>query len=87
MNSQNVSECSALTSHQTANRTLEDIDRFFETGPGIIVCRNDLATQLTRPQMYIDQDERIAQNAEKHEDWNGDVEKAQEDVNVERVSH
>ena len=45
---------------ETANRTLEDIDRFFETQPSIIVCRNRLATQLQRPEQYIEADERIA---------------------------
>lgn len=45
--------------------SLEDIDRFFETKPGIIICRNKLATQLHRPQVYIDQDEEIARAGEK----------------------
>jgi hypothetical protein len=45
---------------ETANRTLEDIDRFFETGPGIFVHRNKLAVQLHRPAEFIEADERIA---------------------------
>jgi hypothetical protein len=44
-------------------RTLEDIDRFFETSPGILVHRNKLAVQLSRPTEFIEADERIA-NAE-----------------------
>jgi hypothetical protein len=40
--------------------TLEDIDRFFETGPGIFVHRNKLAVQLHRPAEFIEADERIA---------------------------
>lgn len=44
--------------------TRSDIDRFFETEPGMIVCNNKLATQLSRPQMFADEDERIAQAAE-----------------------
>uniref|UniRef100_A0A093VF32 Sugar transporter STL1 n=1 Tax=Talaromyces marneffei PM1 TaxID=1077442 RepID=A0A093VF32_TALMA len=44
---------------ETANRTLEDIDRFFETKPGIIVAWNKTATQLERPEEYIRMDEEI----------------------------
>ena len=51
-------------------------------GPGIIVSKNKLATQLSRPQTYIDQDERIAQETDGKE-WNQDVEKDQKSVNVE----
>jgi hypothetical protein len=40
--------------------TLEDIDRFFETGPGLFVHRNKLAIQLHRPVEFIEADERIA---------------------------
>ncbi|KAH8730339.1 general substrate transporter [Phaeosphaeriaceae sp. PMI808] len=45
---------------ETANRTLEDIDRFFETGPGLFIHRNQLAVQLHRPAEFIEADERIA---------------------------
>lgn len=46
---------------ETANRTLEDIDRFFESHPGIFVAPgNRTATQLARPVEYIEADERIA---------------------------
>jgi hypothetical protein len=45
---------------ETANRTLEDIDRFFETGPDILVHRNRLAVQLHRPAEFIEADDRIA---------------------------
>lgn len=41
-------------------RTLEDIDRFFETRPGVFIHRNKLAVQLQRPAEYIEADERIA---------------------------
>lgn len=69
---------------ETANRTLEDIDRFFETQPNIIVCRNQLATELSRPLVYIEQDEMIADQAEKSNGWNDDAEKGH-GVAVERV--
>lgn len=69
---------------ETANRTLEDIDRFFETKPGIIVARNELATQLARPLIYIEEDERIAGAARIEGD--GDVEKVEHGVRVEKVS-
>ncbi|ODH38891.1 hypothetical protein ACO22_02125 [Paracoccidioides brasiliensis] len=45
---------------ETANRTLEDIDRFFSEKPGIMVARNKTATQLHRPEEYIFMDEEIA---------------------------
>ena len=50
---------------ETANRTLEDIDRFFETDPGIFIHRNKLGVQLERPAEYIEADARIAQEAEQ----------------------
>lgn len=53
---------------ETANRSLEDIDRFFEGNRGVVVCRNGLATQLSRPAVYEEDDRRIAEmNAEKSE--------------------
>ena len=44
----------------TCSSTLEDIDRFFETSPGLFVHRNKLAIQLHRPVEFIEADERIA---------------------------
>jgi hypothetical protein len=44
---------------ETANRSLEDIDRFFETRPGIFIHRK-IATQLRRPSVYEEEDQRIA---------------------------
>jgi hypothetical protein len=49
---------------ETANRTLEDIDRFFGTKPGVLVHRNKLAVQLHRPAEFIEADERIAAGEE-----------------------
>ncbi|KAH5490291.1 hypothetical protein HBI52_225200 [Parastagonospora nodorum] len=45
---------------ETANRTLEDIDRFFEGEPGLLIHRNKLAVQLHRPAAFIEADEKIA---------------------------
>jgi hypothetical protein len=45
---------------ETANRSLEDIDRFFLDHPEILVFRNKIATQLARPQIYSDADRAIA---------------------------
>jgi MFS family permease len=53
---------------ETANRSLEDIDRFFETKPGVLIWRNELATKLERPAIYFEQDEAIARSGEKHEE-------------------
>ncbi|KMQ48822.1 Sugar/inositol transporter [Trichophyton rubrum] len=46
---------------ETANRTLEDIDRYFEANRGIIVAFDKTATQLNRPDEYIRMDEEISQ--------------------------
>ncbi|EFQ97984.1 sugar transporter STL1 [Nannizzia gypsea CBS 118893] len=46
---------------ETANRTLEDIDRYFEVNRGIIVAFDKTATQLNRPEEYIHMDEVISQ--------------------------
>ncbi|KAK3726075.1 hypothetical protein LTR37_000223 [Vermiconidia calcicola] len=70
---------------ETANRTLEDIDRYFEANRGIIVCRNKLATQLHRPQVYIEEDERIAEVGEKGS-WAGEDGKDDGQVTVEKVA-
>ncbi|KAG9229790.1 general substrate transporter [Amylocarpus encephaloides] len=55
---------------ETANRSLEDIDRFFETKPGILIHRNKLATQLQRPAIYEEADMAI-QEKEKNEELAG----------------
>jgi hypothetical protein len=68
---------------ETANRTLEDIDRFFETKPSIIIARNGLATQLQRPEVYIRQDEEITRHVEKGDGW--DEEKGGNGVDVKQV--
>ncbi|KAJ9193238.1 hypothetical protein DTO164E3_6844 [Paecilomyces variotii] len=44
---------------ETANRTLEDIDRYFESNPGLVVAWDKVATQLHRPEQYIQMDEEI----------------------------
>ena len=45
---------------ETANRSLEDIDRFFADHPAILVFRNKTATQLQRPEIYAEADRAIA---------------------------
>ncbi|KAK5136393.1 hypothetical protein LTR08_003519 [Meristemomyces frigidus] len=70
---------------ETANRTLEDIDRFFETEPGILVFNNKLATQLHRPQVFIEQDEHITHQFDKSSGLVGDEEKGPDRVIVEVV--
>jgi len=67
---------------ETANRALEDIDRFFETKPGIVVCRNKLATQLSRPDVYVEQDEEIVRQGEKCGERSADGEKTEGGVSV-----
>jgi MFS family permease len=72
---------------ETANRTLEDIDRFFEMKPGILVHRNKLATQLQRPDVYIEADERIereeAEARQRSIDEKGAVENVDKDYSKE----
>ncbi|QGI67572.1 hypothetical protein CEK26_011523 [Fusarium fujikuroi] len=46
---------------ETANRSLEDIDRFFAEHPDIFVFRNKTATQLARPEIYFEADKAIAE--------------------------
>ncbi|KAF7943751.1 uncharacterized protein EAE97_005821 [Botrytis byssoidea] len=52
---------------ETANRSLEDIDRFFESKPGLFIHRNKIATQLQRPQIYEEEDLRLGRAAEEKE--------------------
>lgn len=47
---------------ETANRSLEDIDRFFETKPGAIICNNRLATQRKRPVEFEQADMAVEQH-------------------------
>ena len=47
------------------NSSLEDIDRFFDTKPGIFIHRNKLATQLRRPSVYEEEDARIGHMDDK----------------------
>ncbi|KAJ1323113.1 MFS transporter SP family sugar:H+ symporter [Microdochium nivale] len=49
---------------ETANRTLEDIDRFFADNRGVLVFRNKLATQLQRPSIYEEADSEVAHQTE-----------------------
>ncbi|KAF3405559.1 Sugar transporter STL1 [Talaromyces pinophilus] len=76
---------------ETANRTLEDIDRFFETKPGIIVAWNQTATQLERPEEYIRMDEEIERlataNNEKLSDNDDRNEKTAQVVDSETDHH
>lgn len=52
---------------ETANRTLEDIDRYFEMKPPIFIHRDKLATQLSRPAIFIEEDARFARMQEESE--------------------
>ncbi|KAK9450516.1 general substrate transporter [Limtongia smithiae] len=49
---------------ETANRTLEDIDLFFDTEPSYFIHNNKLATQLTRPQEFIENEKKTRAEAE-----------------------
>ncbi|CAM1501449.1 Fc.00g034330.m01.CDS01 [Cosmosporella sp. VM-42] len=44
---------------ETANRSLEDIDRFFYDNPNIFVFGNKIATQLHRPEIYEEADRQV----------------------------
>jgi len=68
---------------ETANRTLEDIDRFFATGPGLFVHKNKLAIQLERPVEWIEREEMIARATKTGGD--GDEEMG-EDITEEKTN-
>ncbi|KAH8812961.1 general substrate transporter [Xylogone sp. PMI_703] len=50
---------------ETANRSLEDIDRFFETKPRVILCNNRLATQRERPVEFEEADKIVQEQTAK----------------------
>lgn len=50
---------------ETANRTLEDIDRYFEEHHNIFVHRDKVATQLHRPEAWERLDQEFARRAEE----------------------
>lgn len=50
---------------ETANRSLEDIDRFFGDNHNVLVFNNKLATQLQRPAIYEEADREVAARQEK----------------------
>ncbi|KAK5076529.1 hypothetical protein LTR64_005991 [Lithohypha guttulata] len=53
---------------ETANRSLEDIDRFFGDNHDIFVFNNKIATQLHRPAIYEEADQEIAARNRKLHD-------------------
>ncbi|EXJ68136.1 uncharacterized protein A1O5_08751 [Cladophialophora psammophila CBS 110553] len=65
---------------ETANRSLEDIDRYFAEHRNIFVFRDKVATQLKRPEMWERMDEEVARRAEEEMIRNGEqVEGGSED--------
>ncbi|KIW48354.1 uncharacterized protein PV06_00949 [Exophiala oligosperma] len=58
---------------ETANRTLEDIDRYFEEHRNIFVFNDKMATQLKRPEVWEKMDEEIAKRADEEKIKNGEV--------------
>lgn len=56
---------------ETANRSLEDIDRFFYDNHNIFVFNNKIATQLHRPDIYEEADRQVDAANEKR---TGDME-------------
>ncbi|KAG6359708.1 hypothetical protein INS49_010760 [Diaporthe citri] len=68
---------------ETANRSLEDIDRFFEENHSVFVFRNKLATQLHRPTIYEDADREIAAKNEKSDSSAGHVGKTENGAGID----
>lgn len=58
---------------ETANRTLEDIDRYFAEHDNILVFRDKVATQLSRPEMWEQMDAEVARRAEEEKIRDGGV--------------
>jgi MFS family permease len=56
---------------ETANRSLEDIDRFFFDNPNIFVFNNKIATQLHRPSAYEEADNEIRRQESKADQEKG----------------
>ncbi|KAL2432233.1 MFS-type transporter oryC [Exophiala dermatitidis] len=50
---------------ETANRTLEDIDRYFEEHRNIFVHRDKFATQLQRPEVWAQMDQEFARRVDE----------------------
>ncbi|CAN8099861.1 unnamed protein product [Discula destructiva] len=69
---------------ETANRSREDIDRYFEDNQSILVFRNQVATQLYRPTIYEKADKQIAAANEKYQGSAGYVE-AKEAKKAEQI--
>ena len=54
-------QCIYLFYPETANRSLEDFDRLYRENKSlVIVCRDKEATQVARPQRFVDEDEKRA---------------------------
>jgi hypothetical protein len=64
---------------ETANRTLEDIDRYFEENRNIFVFKDKVATQLKRPEMWERMDMEFARRADEEKARSGDVDVVDED--------
>ncbi|KAI0125196.1 general substrate transporter [Xylariales sp. AK1849] len=63
---------------ETANRSLEDIDRFFADNPDVFVFQNKIATQLERPAIYEEADRIVAERDEKPDESSKTTEKGAE---------
>jgi hypothetical protein len=72
---------------ETANRSLEDIDRFFETKPGVFIHRNKIATQLQRPAVYEEADAAIQLKGEKGGSGSASVSGKETEIGEERIEH
>ncbi len=64
---------------ETANRTLEDIDRYFEEHRNILVFKDKVATQLKRPEMWERMDMEIARRADEEKIGKGQVDVVDEE--------
>jgi len=72
---------------ETANRTLEDIDRYFEDHRNIFVFKDKIATQLQRPELYERMDAEIARRDEEERIRNGEVDATDEDKESKEVAY
>lgn len=58
---------------ETANRTLEDIDRYFAEHRNIFVHRDKVATQLSRPEQWEQLDLEFTRRAEEEKIRSGEI--------------
>lgn len=69
---------------ETANRTLEDIDRYFAEHRNIFVHRDKVATQLKRPEQWEQLDREFTRLAEEEKIRSGQIDVEASAIDMEK---